>query len=75
MYIEYIKIFAKNEKKNYQENQNGKKNNCMDISSDKLRKLHGMTWIWKPQEKKWILTAAKNDAIRTNNLKENSKWW
>ena len=52
-------------------NRNGKKNNCMDISSDKP---HEKTWIWLKKgnlkrETESLLTATQNKAITTNSVK------
>ena len=68
------------------ENKNGKKNNCMDTSSNKLKKIaHGMTWTWLrrgnlKRETESLLITAQNYTIRTDYIKvkivntQNSKY-
>ena len=65
---------------------NGKKNHCMDASSNKLERLHNMTWTCDlirgnlKRESESLLIVAQNNTIRTNyimmktdNTQQNSK--
>ena len=64
---EKIKTIQASAKRKQLENLNGKKNNCMYISSDKQAKTP--TRIFAKRKTETLLIAAQNNVISTNNVK------
>ena len=70
--ITAINSIKHNDQQNNKKTEMGRKNNSMDISSDKMAKFHTRTWLWKGNFKKEIESisiADQNNVIRTNYIK------